>query len=129
VKLISDEHRRVDIVQCQLVLQDELDVLWPSNVYYIYHFTVDGVREDTFVVIFGITGPTWFAFKFKRPTSLQEDKFAQIDAKDPGTYTCQCHIYYCGANSNESHLRVIEQVLNVTSSEMSEPMYTKLSPP
>jgi len=39
-----------DMLQCQLMLKEDQDALWPSSVYLIYTFIVNGVPEHNFVV-------------------------------------------------------------------------------
>jgi len=52
VQAVSSENREKETVQCQLVLQDGVGAVWPSNVYFLYIFAVNGERESTFTVRF-----------------------------------------------------------------------------
>jgi len=115
---LIDDSREQEIVQCQLLLKENVDALWPSSVYFLYFFIVNGKQESNFVVRFLIC-----VICCVEPLLVKEARthnYARLEAKEPGTYICQCHIYYCGPYSSESHVNVIQQKLDVPLSAKSE---------
>jgi len=45
-------HPEMDILQCELRTQEALPVVWPTSVYFIYRFSVNGVHLPSMVLFY-----------------------------------------------------------------------------
>jgi len=105
-------------VRCQLVLEAGQENLWPSNVYFLYQFKVNGERRSDYQVPW--VPLTIWCKNTARSQEHRSNAIARMAITEPGKYECEWHMYFCGAYSHKNHIhRLAAHIeVGVTASSM-----------